>query len=351
MLRGKQQSFPLCTDEAVQNDAKLRLAGVPVAVKSAFSTARVPTTWGTPVHGDQLLPEDADLVAALASAGAVIIGKTALTEYCSGAAPATLNPHDPTRSPGGSSSGSAAAVAAGMVPVALGSQTMGSIIRPASYCGVYGFKPSFGLVSRGGLQRVSEELDTVGWFTNIPQDALLLLEAAIDYQIHQSAAVGVPPIDERARPADTRPDEVHMQQHLCHFTTNDAPHEIASHPELALKSDHTWPFLCSPPVTADVRGSQLDTQSCGRGHVSQPLLHARVARIHCGRCDSEASPDALAALDSAEQALARMGATVTHVPLPRDIQGYFEATQVSQSLHQHATFPCHGGAPVCLGLL
>jgi Asp-tRNA(Asn)/Glu-tRNA(Gln) amidotransferase A subunit family amidase len=116
------------------------------------------------------------------SAGAIIIGKTTLTEYCSGAPPATRNPRSHAHSPGGSSAGSAAAVAACMTPITLGSQTMGSVIRPASYCGVLGFKPSFGAISRVGLMKLAPDLDTVGWFANFPEDLELVWDCLVQWQ-------------------------------------------------------------------------------------------------------------------------------------------------------------------------
>lgn len=321
---------------------KVSLPGVPVAVKSAFSTERLPTTWGTPIHRDQVLRQDADLVAALASAGAVIIGKTTLTEYCSAAAPATLNPHDPTRTPGGSSSGSAAAVAAGMVPAALGSQTMGSIIRPASYCGVYGFKPSFGIVSRGGLQRVSDELDTVGWFTNTPQDAWLLLSAVLSHQTCQIKAAGTPRGDGEDG-TSTVLDTLSQQQHPCTFTRLGASGgtiNTSEHPQTK-HSNPNWPFIDSQAADAHLISNLPDTHAPGSSDIKQPLLGARIARISCTICEAEASQAALTALESAEQELLRLGAEVTRVPLPPDIQGYFEATQV----RHHSMSPCHIMSP------
>src|SRR5438477_460427 len=117
------------------------------------------------------------VVAKLRAAGAVIIGKTVTTEFAFFHPGKTRNPHDPERTPGGSSSGSAAAVAAGMVPLALGSQTNGSVIRPASFCGVYGMKPSHGLIPRSGVMRLSRTLDHVGVFARTIEDIALVSEA------------------------------------------------------------------------------------------------------------------------------------------------------------------------------
>jgi Asp-tRNA(Asn)/Glu-tRNA(Gln) amidotransferase A subunit family amidase len=124
------------------------LHGIPVGIKDIFDTADMPTENGTVLHAGRRPDEDATAVRLLRGSGAVIMGKTVTTELAVYAPGKTTNPHDPRRTPGGSSSGSAAAVAAFMVPLALGTQTNGSVIRPASYCGVYGYKPSHGLISR-----------------------------------------------------------------------------------------------------------------------------------------------------------------------------------------------------------
>ena len=126
----------------------------------------MPTENGTVLHAGRRPRADATVVSRLRAAGAVILGKTVTTELAVYGPNKTRNPHDPEHTPGGSSSGSAAAVAARMVPLALGTQTNGSVIRPAAYCGVYGFKPSHGLISRAGVLRQSPPLDTVGVMAN-----------------------------------------------------------------------------------------------------------------------------------------------------------------------------------------
>jgi Asp-tRNA(Asn)/Glu-tRNA(Gln) amidotransferase A subunit family amidase len=152
------------------------LHGVAVGIKDIIDVRGLPTEDGTVLHAGRLPRRDAAVVARLRAAGAVILGKTVTTEMASYAPGKTRNPHDPEHTPGGSSSGSAAAVAAGQVPVALGSQTNGSIIRPASFCGVYGFKPSFGLVSRSGVLRLSRLLDHVGVLARSLADVALVAE-------------------------------------------------------------------------------------------------------------------------------------------------------------------------------
>ena len=157
------------------------LHGVPVGIKDIMDTRDMPTEDGTVLHAGRTPARDATVVAMLRAAGAVIMGKTVTTEcayYCPGK---TRNPHNPEHTPGGSSSGSAAAVAAGMVPVALGSQTNGSVIRPASFCGVYGFKPTHGLIPRHGILKLSRALDHVGFFSRTIEDLALLAEALVGH--------------------------------------------------------------------------------------------------------------------------------------------------------------------------
>jgi Asp-tRNA(Asn)/Glu-tRNA(Gln) amidotransferase A subunit family amidase len=152
------------------------LHGVPVGIKDIIDTCDMPTEDGTPLHAGRTPARDAAVVAALRAAGAVIMGKTVTTECATYAPGKTRNPHNPEHTPGGSSSGSAAAVAAGMVPLALGSQTNGSVVRPASFCGVYGFKPTHGLVPRTGILKLSRTLDHVGFFARSLEDVALLAE-------------------------------------------------------------------------------------------------------------------------------------------------------------------------------
>lgn len=152
------------------------LYGIPVGIKDIFATADLPTAWGTPIYAGRYRSPEAAVVSQLKAAGAIILGKTVTTELATAAAGPTRNPHHPAHTPGGSSSGSAAAVAAGMVPIAMGSQTMGSVIRPAAYCGIFGFKPSFGLISRAGMMPVCEDLDQVGFFARHIEDLQTVFE-------------------------------------------------------------------------------------------------------------------------------------------------------------------------------
>lgn len=152
------------------------LHGLPVGLKDIIDTARVPTENGTPIDAGRVPGQDAWIVARLKAAGALIAGKTVTTELAFMAPAATRNPAAPGRTPGGSSSGSAAAVAAGHVPLAVGSQTGGSVIRPAAFCGVVGYKPSFGTIPRTGVLAQSPSLDTIGVFARSVEDAAMLAE-------------------------------------------------------------------------------------------------------------------------------------------------------------------------------
>ena len=154
------------------------LGGIPVGVKDLFDTADMPTTYGSRIYAGHRPTRDARCVEFLRAAGAIVMGKTVTTEFASVFEPGkTVNPYDSGRSPGGSSSGSAAAVADRMVPIAIGTQTAGSIIRPAAYCGVFGYKPSFGAVCTIGVKTVSPSLDTVGTFARSADDVILAASA------------------------------------------------------------------------------------------------------------------------------------------------------------------------------
>jgi Asp-tRNA(Asn)/Glu-tRNA(Gln) amidotransferase A subunit family amidase len=157
------------------------LHGLPVGVKDIIDTADMPTEDGTVLHAGRRPHYDATVVDRLRSAGAIILGKTVTTELATYAPGKTRNPVNPEHTPGGSSSGSAAAVAAHMVPVAIGTQTNGSVIRPAAYCGIYGYKPTFGLVPRHGILEQSLPLDQVGFFARTVEDLAIIAEPLIGH--------------------------------------------------------------------------------------------------------------------------------------------------------------------------
>src|SRR5580704_14878800 len=175
------RAFVICDVPAARaaRSSQGPLAGALIGVKDIITTADFPTRYGAHDAEERGRREDAWCVAQVRRLGATILGKTACTEFAYPVPGPTTNPHDATRTPGGSSSGSAAAVAAGFVSFAFGTQTAGSTIRPASYCGVVGFKPSFGLLPTEGIEAISTTLDHVGIFAASPRDAWYLVSAMV----------------------------------------------------------------------------------------------------------------------------------------------------------------------------
>ena len=165
------------------------LHGIPIALKDIIGTVDMPTECGTPIRKGKSYSQNAEIVDLLLSAGAIIMGKTTTSELAYLGPSKTTNPHDHSRTPGGSSSGSAASVGAFMAPLSIGSQTGGSVIRPASYCGVVGYKPSYGLISRNGVLKTSEKLDHMGVFGRSVEDVALLAKVLIKKDSHDKATI------------------------------------------------------------------------------------------------------------------------------------------------------------------
>ena len=161
--------------EAEEGSLRGPVHGIPVGVKDIYFTQGLRTTMGSPIYADHIPEYDAETVAILREAGAVIPGKTETTEFAAYDPAPTRNPWNTEHTPGGSSSGSAAAVSSGMCPAALGSQTGGSVIRPAAFCGVVGLKPTYDLISRRGVFPLSWSLDHVGFFTRTVEDSTIML--------------------------------------------------------------------------------------------------------------------------------------------------------------------------------
>ena len=178
---GVVQAFALIDAEGVRETARRlkasgdrgALHGVPIGFKDIIATAGMPTEYNSPIYRGHVPGQDASVVALSRAAGGIVLGKTVTCEFANRAPGPTTNPHDARRTPGGSSSGSAAAVAAGMVPLALGTQTSGSVIRPASFCGVHGFKGSWGEISYAGAKLTSGTLDTIGIYARCLDDIAL----------------------------------------------------------------------------------------------------------------------------------------------------------------------------------
>lgn len=165
--------------QLTKTKAKGLLAGVPVGIKDNYDTVDHPTRFYSWIYDDNCPSRDAHVVSLLRQAGAVIMGKTHTTEFAYMHTGPTRNPHDLDRTPGSSSAGSAAGMAAGFFPIALGTQTAGSLIKPASYCGLYAFKPSYGLVSLEGIKPLAPSFDTVGWYGRSVRDLDLMAQVLI----------------------------------------------------------------------------------------------------------------------------------------------------------------------------
>lgn len=180
-------------DQQPLNERNLTLYGIPIAVKEIIDVAGMCCSWGTSIHQGRVPETDAPLVTQLRAAGAIILGTTVSTEYAIANAGPTRNPHSLTCTPGGSSSGSAAAVAADMVPIAIGSQSIGSIIRPAVYCGVYGLKPTQGAISRVGAMPLSPALDHIGVLANQPEAIALACQVLFQFDANDPSSQTIAP--------------------------------------------------------------------------------------------------------------------------------------------------------------
>ena len=177
---------PALIEAAAHTELDTPLSGIPIGIKDVIDVAAMPTGYGANLPNPRRAEFDSACVGMLRRAGAIPIGKTVTAEFAYKHPGPTRNPHDPARTPGGSSSGSAAAVAAGMVPVSIGTQTGGSMIRPAAFCGVIAFKPSFGAVPRDGMKICCESLDVIGWYGRSVADVAAIAEVLLP----ASAAVG-----------------------------------------------------------------------------------------------------------------------------------------------------------------
>ena len=241
------------------------LHGLPVGVKDIFDTADMPTEDGTVLHAGRRPERDSTAVALLREAGAVIMGKTVTTELALFGPGKTHNPRDPARTPGGSSSGSAAAVASGMVPLAIGSQTNGSTIRPASFCGVVGFKPGRGLISRKGVLTLSRTLDQVGVFAGSLDDAALIAEVLMAYD----------PNDAEMRPR-ARP---RLRETLAE--------EPPMPPKLAFAKTPVWSH--AEGDTKEAFAELMEVLGDGAQEVELPSMFEQAVEVHRAIQDAEAA--------------------------------------------------------------
>ncbi len=278
------------------------LQGLVVGIKDVIDTADLPTGYGSALFAGHQPAADADAVAALRRAGAIVLGKTESTEFAMFQPTRTRNPVDPGRTPGGSSSGSAAAVAAGMVPVALGTQTAGSVVRPAAYCGVYGFKPTWGWTSTTGIWRLSESLDTVGLFARSVADLLLT------YRVLRT---GTPPVAGSAVPPypPGKPSVAVLsgaEWGSCDGDVRDALSAVADR-----LADHGWRVreMAMPPAWRHLPGQQEVLMAAEVAKNLHATLGERVGQISASaraiveRGDRCLASEYLAALEARAEAL------------------------------------------------
>ncbi|MEP6558016.1 MAG: amidase [Burkholderiales bacterium] len=259
------------------------LSSLPIGLKDIIDATGLPTEDGTVLHAGRRPREDAQLVQRLRAAGGIVMGKTVTTELATYAPGKTRNPHDPQHTPGGSSSGSAAAVAAGMVPLAVGTQTNGSVIRPASFCGVYGFKPSAGLIGRTGVLTQSPPLDAIGVFGRTLDDVALLADvlAGFDANDPLTRMAATPKLLETARSAAPFPPSLAWV--ATPFWDRIAPDAQAAFTELVeLLGDRIAPFELpanaadavqwhKTVMEADIAGSFAAEYDRGRDKLSASL--------------------------------------------------------------------------------
>jgi len=279
------------------------LHGLVVGIKDVIDTADLPTGYGSALFTDHQPAADADVVAALRRAGAIVLGKTESTEFAMFQPTRTRNPADPARTPGGSSSGSAAAVAAGMVPVALGTQTAGSVVRPAAYCGVYGFKPSWGWTSTAGIWRLSERLDTVGLFARCVADLRL------SYRVLSSAASPAPP----AAAGPSRKPAVAVLG-AEDWGSADGDVRAALSAVAGRLSDQGWPVrdMAMPPAWRHLPGQQEVVMAAEVAKNLHAALGGRVSQISesaqaiVARGDRCLASEYLAALEARAEAVAAL---------------------------------------------
>ena len=219
------------------------LHGLPIGVKDIIDTFDMPTEMGSPIYRGHRPPADGACVALVRAAGAVILGKTVTCEFAGVTAGPTTNPHDETHTPGGSSSGSAAAVADCMVPIAFGTQTGGSVLRPASYCGVIGYKPTYNAFNRFGVKPAAEGLDTIGLIARTLEDVALVRAVLIGATPAPLAAITAAPRIGLTRThmwANAQPETVEAVEDAAR-RLNDAGAEIV---EIALPDEFAEPRPC-----------------------------------------------------------------------------------------------------------
>ncbi len=283
------------------------LEGIPIGVKDIIDTAAMPTEYGSAFYRGHRPAADAAAVARLRQAGAVILGKTVTTEFASVAPSRTRNPHNPDHTPGGSSSGSAAAVAAGMVPAAIGTQTAGSIIRPAAYCGIVGYKPSFGLIDVMGTKPLAPSFDTIGVLARSIADAALVASvlaarpslAATGEGSNPAIGIYLPPWSDRGEPAALAAVHYAAKRARGHGARLHGVSEIAGFADLLAAHQNVmdWEMVHNlgremregesiiDPVTLEnlkMREGRMSERACGRAQAWLVAARRRLAEAMAG---------------------------------------------------------------------
>lgn len=272
------------------------LHGLPVGIKDIIDTAKIPTENGSALDKGRVPTEDAFIVSKLKQAGAIIVGKTVTTELAFMDPAKTRNPRNVKHTPGGSSSGSAAAVAADMVPLTIGTQTGGSVIRPASFCGVVGFKPSFGSIPRTGILQQSQNLDSVGVFAQTVDDVALLAEVLFGYDGADPASspAPLPHLFDVARSAPpVTPELAFVKQPAWDLADEDTKSAFA---ELVAFLGETCSEVVLPPAFGEAM--------VGRGHVHSADL-AKSYYAYANRDAGQLGPELVKGIDAGNGILAR----------------------------------------------
>jgi aspartyl-tRNA(Asn)/glutamyl-tRNA(Gln) amidotransferase subunit A len=254
--------------EAVRGELRGPLHGVPAGIKDIFDVAGLPTRGGSRAY-HAVPATDSTAVARLRQAGAIILGKTHTTEFAYADPSPTRNPWSVEHTPGGSSSGSAAAVAAGMVPAALGSQTAGSVLRPAAYCGVVGFKPTYGRISRYGVLPLSWTLDHVGTLTRTVEDAAVLTAVMAGPDGHDSTCLDVPVAGLGEAAGNPRPPRIGIVGDVFPDRLTDTVRDRLSASLVRLES-----------AGAELERLRLPSEFTAAADAHHVIMMAELARVH-----------------------------------------------------------------------
>lgn len=294
------------------------LHGLPIGIKDLFDTAGTVTTYGSPRYAGNVPSRDAAAVARVRAAGGIVLGKTVTTEFALFHPGPTANPHALDHTPGGSSSGSAAAVAAGMVPLALGTQTAGSVIRPAAYCGVVGYKPTYGWVSRAGCLALSETLDHVGVFARSVAGATLLGEVLAGRDLSPGEGASRAPTLGLFRPPEWASAEASVRD-VLERVAEDVVSAGGRVEELAPLDDYEAAFEAQQIVMAYELARELSYERTAAREDLSASLQDRLAageRVSAGEYDAAQGVARAARAQAAERLAAIDGLLTLSAPGP-----------------------------------